>query len=242
MSRIGETESARRDHDDLRRERAHVLELDAHRIAARPPERIVTARDLHHLRHPVAAAEEGVRPLEEDHATPPTMASRCLHGLQARVIPRDDLPRLRFPADRPPDSQNILVDVGQVAWREVENLRLARQGRDRPRQLVPRRRAHLTQVLREDHVRREREQQLLVHEVVTLAALELGRDGLVDIGRAHPLEVERGTADDRQTLYDRRVVALMRPADQLITGSECVYDLATRWQKGNNSRHRRTGI
>src|SRR5689334_21610796 len=78
--------AARRDDHDLRRLTQDVLSLDADGVAALPAESVEAARELDHLRHPVATAEDGVDPLEKEHTSPRRGAQLSRQAREPLVI------------------------------------------------------------------------------------------------------------------------------------------------------------
>ena len=216
--RLGESEAARRDDHDLGVPFVNVVPRDPHGIFAGASESIDAAGDVDHLRNPVSGAEEWIRPLEEAHARTTNDSPTRPRGDDATrvAIPVDEGARFVAPPDRFTDREDVVVDLGQRARREIHHIRPRRHRRERARQLVAGRGAHLTEILREHDVGREVVEQSLIDDIQALAAPHPRRDGVVDLGLRQP--VERSSAG-RLTIGRRRdvgrIVALVRPSDEI---------------------------
>src|SRR5207253_393292 len=120
---------------------------------------------------------------------------------------------------------DVLIDLGECARRQIEHVRLGGNGPKRTRELVARRRADLTEVLCQDDLRFEGPQQKLIDQVQALSGGQSARHGGVYLTLRQTLEPETRPADDRKARDIRWVIALMRPADQILTGAERADDL-----------------
>ena len=112
---------------------ASSSQLGGARLLRPRPERVRAAGDLDHLRHPVAADERRVEPLQREHARPRRAGDRLADGVEAR----SSSARSPAAASGTPAASPRRVDVGEhlleVRGVERDHRGVARAGGPRPR-------------------------------------------------------------------------------------------------------------
>ena len=142
----------------------------------------------------------------------------------------------------------IAPDVGERLRREVDDLRARLERREHARDVVARRRADLTEILRENQIRRRATRSSVSSTAYRLSPLrELAHDGVVDLARAERRELERGRTTTGLPRTDSREVALVRDADELRFEAERARHLGRGRKKRDDAlraagvRHARVG-
>src|SRR5215467_4506067 len=134
--------------------------MNADGITTLSSERIEAARELDHLGHPVAAAEDRVDPLQKEHASTGRAAQLVRQPHDALVLRRDE----RFCNYRSPrefgELAQVVLNLPEAPRRERQHLHVSTQRLDGALSLVSRRSAHLAEVLCEDDIGLERSQEL----------------------------------------------------------------------------------
>ena len=96
-----------RDHD-LRTRRDHVIPDDLTRARARHAEDVFSPGDPHLLRHPVAAVEQWVEPLEAGHARPGESFDPFLDRGQPRTQAIDQTVGIDLASERRADPADVV--------------------------------------------------------------------------------------------------------------------------------------
>ncbi len=180
-------------HDHLGRERLELRPLRRARLLTGRAEHVQPARQLDHLRHPVAADVDRVEPLERRHAR----ARRVLHRLLDRRDPRGGVLGKLLPglldAGRLREPRHVGEHLPEGGRVERDHLRLGGQPLGHGAHVVERHRADLADRLRHDQVHAELLERALVELVEGLAAPGALAHRGVDLGgRAGPRESRCG--------------------------------------------------
>ena len=171
------------------------------------------------------AAEEGrVEPLEGDDGRVAPAPGRPFDRVEPRAQAVDQLPGARAAADALADVEDVGEDVLEACRIEREDLGAPDHRRDGVTDLSGRDGADGAELLGEEEVGRELGQALLVEGVEARAGGELRRDRGVDLLRRHAGR-EGAAGEDRPRPRLRRIVALVRHADDVVAGAQGEEDL-----------------
>ena len=196
-------------------------------------DRVLAAGEGDHLRHPVASGERRIEPLQGQH--PRARLSR--HGDAHDVQPHLKIFEQGYgpvrTAGEIADPADVLEDVRQRLGIERDHLRAAGQGADGAIHLLGRHGADRAELLRDDDVRIEPGDPLLVERVETGAAAHLGGDRGVHLGGGHAGR-QRAAGEGRPRPRLGGKVALVGNADHQLARAHGEQDLGAVGDEGDD--------
>ena len=227
--------AARRDHDDVRLGGVHVVPGDPPRLLAARAEHRDAARELDHLRDPVAGRERRVGPLQEHHARPVLAPGRARPDRrEPPALVGHELGRLLVVpgglAQRLDRAEHLVERVG-VDGQHLGRAAQVGEGVVDDRDVD---RADGAQVLGDDEVGVQPGQRTLVEVVEVVAAPHRLHHEGVDLGRRQPLG-HRARRDDAPGAGLLRVVALERHAHHVVTRPDREEDLRRRREERDDA-------
>ena len=227
--RLRSVEAAGRKDDELRPALEGLRPARPERGLSRLPEHVLAAGDCDHLGHPVTGGVRGLEPLGDEDAPPGGAGDEARHLLDRLSQLADH--GLAAPGHAEPGGERRHALRDPVYRPRVERDHLRAERRDASK-LAARDRADLAEVLRDDHVRRERPDQLLVDRVER-AALGDGRPHrLVDLEARERARVDPRRRHDRQIEHGVGPVAFLRAPDEAAGEPEVGDDLGRAREKG----------
>ena len=226
LDRLGERVTARHEDGNLGIGGDHLVPGETPRSFTTGGEHGVSTRGFDHVRHPVAAAEWRVRPLERERARPVMLRDGAAHDVDACAQLVDHgtstLLRVRGLTDHG-DAFDHLVQRRRV---ERDHFRMTAEHFQRFFHRPGRHRTHLTEILRQDEIRLDVADALGVERIDRLAVGNARAHRVVDLLRAQRLvSVQRGTRHHRLRLRLSGVVALEGDPLERVAEPEREHDL-----------------
>ena len=186
-------EAARRDDDELRRVREHLVPRRRKGRPACDAEHLLTSRRLDHLRQPVAGGEDGLEPLADEDATARRSVDDAAHLDQFLLHLLDDGGTPLRHAEPAGELEHARLDLGDRVCIDRDDLAVKRAQRA---EIAARDRADCAEILCEDQVGIERRDQRLVDGVERPAVGKRLPDGAVDRAAVEHARVDARGRDD----------------------------------------------
>ena len=200
--------------DDVGIEAGEVPPLDLRRLLPSPAGDVGTARDLDHLRHPVAAEEGRVEPLQRQDPRPGLLPDRRPHSLEPPIEIGANLGRARLDPSRRSQPGHVLQHLGERARVLLQDPRPPRQARRHRDHVVVGDGTDLANRLGDDQVGLEFCQPLLVEGVEGTPFADDLLDRGVDLTGVETLRQDR-RRQVGQLGRRRREIALVGDADHI---------------------------
>ena len=208
--------------------REHVVPGRRKRRLSRAAEDLLASGRFDHLRQPVACREDRVEPLA--HEDPATRSTRdeAPHVRQLGLHFLDDGLAALWHPEAARELQHARLDLRNRMRVDRDDLAVERAQRA---EVAARDGADRAEILRQDQVRLERGDQVLVDCVERQPVRERVPDRAVDRAAVERARIDPGGRDDRQGARLRRPVALFGDADEGVREPEGAHDLGRARQK-----------
>jgi hypothetical protein len=128
----------------------------------------------------MAAAEKRVGPLQENHTPAGRVFDHSAYARESLLIAAGYRFRLFLATYCSSHFSDVVLDLIDRSRGEKKNFGLQTELSHRPSELVPRRCAHATEILRQYHIRTQIAEEHLVDGIERIAAAHSLRDGSID--------------------------------------------------------------